>query len=128
GAEMGFGKPHKEVSDRVGHRHDSGFTFLAAVPLLRACRALSLSGLEFRPFAQALIAKVHCLLPAGLLNAWEFAGMCHLAKADAAKPELAVHRVRTTAPVAARVTPHLELGLLVGLVDQSLLCHLLSSP
>src|SRR6185312_7764297 len=67
-------------------------------------------------------------LPAGLLNAWELAGVRHLAQADAAQPELAVDRVRAAALVAAGVAAHLELRLLVGLVDQSLLCHLLSSP
>src|SRR4029079_10161552 len=68
------------------------------------------------------------LLPAGLLHTWQLAGVRHLAQADAAQPELAVNRVRATAPVAAGVAAHLELGLLIGLVDQSLLCHLFSSP
>src|SRR3954452_13305883 len=67
-------------------------------------------------------------LPAGLLHTWQLAGVRHLAQADAAQPELAVDRVRATAPVAAGVAAHLELGLLIGLVDQSLLCHLFSSP
>src|SRR6185369_14222258 len=67
-------------------------------------------------------------LPAGLLDAGQFAGMRHLAQADAAQPELAVDRVRATAPIATRVAAHLELGLALGLVDQSLLCHLFSSP
>src|SRR5690348_14152736 len=39
-------------------------------------------------------------LPAGLLDAGQFAGMRHLAQADAAQPELAVDRVRATAPIA----------------------------
>src|ERR1700712_5407737 len=65
------------------------------------------------------------LLPAGLLNTGQFAGMRHLPKADTAQAELAEHRVRASTPVAARVTAHLELRLLVGLDDQRLLCHLL---
>src|ERR1044071_2131851 len=68
------------------------------------------------------------LLPAGLLDAGQFACVRHLAQADTAEPELAVNRMRATALVAPGVAAHLELGLLVGLVDQSLLCHLLSSP
>src|SRR5258707_808672 len=71
---------------------------------------------------------VWVLLPAGLLHTGQLAGMCHLTQADAAEPELAINRMRAAAPVAPRVAAHLELGLLVGLVDQSLLCHLFSSP
>src|SRR5882757_7172765 len=67
-------------------------------------------------------------LPAGLLHAGQFARMRHLPQADSAQAELAVHGVGAAAPVATCVAAHLELGLLVGLVDQSLLCHLLSSP
>src|SRR5512132_3200230 len=37
------------------------------------------------------------LLPAGLLHTWQLAGVRHLAKADAAQPELAVDRMRATA-------------------------------
>src|SRR5690606_8265747 len=71
---------------------------------------------------------VRVLLPAGLLHTGQFAGVRHLAQADAAQPELAVHRPGTAALVAARVGAHLELRLALGLVDQCLLCHLLSSP
>src|SRR5215467_4192356 len=67
-------------------------------------------------------------LPAGLLDARQFARVRHLAQADAAQPELAVNRVRATALAATGVRPHLELRLALGLVDQCLLCHLLSSP
>src|ERR1700677_926213 len=38
-------------------------------------------------------------LPAALLHTGQFAGVRHLAQADAAQAELAVHRVRATAPV-----------------------------
>src|ERR1700759_2783451 len=75
-----------------------------------------------------LVSKSSCPLPAGLLHAGQFAGMRHLAQADSAQAELAVHRVRAAAAVAPGVAADLELRLLVGLVDQSLLCHLLSSP
>src|SRR3954447_3985995 len=68
------------------------------------------------------------LLPAGLLNAGQLTRVRHLAQADAAEPELAEYRVRAAAPLAAGIAAHLELGLLIGLVDQCLLCHLFSSP
>ena len=115
---VGVTQTRQEVCDWIRHCHDSGVTFLAAVP------CTSCAGL-LRTF-NGLGSGVR--LPAGLLDAGQFAGMCHLAKADAAEPELAVHRVRTATPVAAGVAANLELGLLVGLVDQCLLCHLLSSP
>src|SRR5882762_4170015 len=63
--------------------------------------------------------------PAGLRHARHFAGVHHLAKADAAQPELAVHRLRSTAAPAACVGAHLELGLAQLLLDKSLLCHAL---
>src|SRR5207244_2627775 len=62
-------------------------------------------------------------LPAGLLDTGQFAGVRHLPEADAAQAELAEHGMRASAPVAARVAANLELRLLVGLVDQRLLCH-----
>src|SRR6476661_3654459 len=55
-----------------------------------------------------------CWLPAGLLHTGQFAGVRHFAQTDAAQPELAVHRVRASAPVAPGVAAYLELGLLVG--------------
>src|SRR5690242_9428118 len=62
-------------------------------------------------------------LPAGLAHARQFAPVCHLPQADPAQAELAVHRVRTPAALAAGVATNLELRLLRGLVDQRLLGH-----
>src|SRR5581483_5052228 len=62
-------------------------------------------------------------LPAGLGDAGQLAGVRHGPQADTAEAELAVHRVRTAALLAPGVAPHLELGLAVGLVDQSGLRH-----
>ena len=49
--------------------------------------------------------------------------MRELAKADPTDAELAIDRARTTAPVAARVGPHLVLGLPLLLDDERLLGH-----
>src|ERR1700756_451183 len=49
--------------------------------------------------------------------------MGHLAQADSAEAELAIHRVRAAALAAARVRPHRKLRLALGLVDQSFLRH-----
>src|SRR4051794_3341259 len=68
-----------------------------------------------------------CRLPAGLAHTRQFAAVRHLAQADPAQAELAEHRVRTTAALAAGVGTNLELGLLGSLVDKRLLGHL-SSP
>src|SRR5215217_6745231 len=116
---IGVAQTCQEVCDRVRHGHDSRFTFLAAVPTVP-----NFWGAYRNLFVSWSVEP----LPAGLLHARQFAGVSHLAQADAAEPELAVNRVRAAALTAAGVPPHLEFGLLVGLVDQSLLRHLLSSP
>src|SRR6185312_16455410 len=102
---IGVAQTCQEVCDRVRHSHDSRFTFLAAVPTV----PIVWGGLP-QPVWLGM------LLPAGLLDARQFAGVCHLAQADAAQPELAVDRVRATALAAARVATHFELGLALGLV------------
>src|SRR3712207_3428915 len=61
--------------------------------------------------------------PAGLAHARELPGVSHLPQADPAEAELAEHRVRTTAPLAAGVAADRELRLAVRLLDQSLLGH-----
>src|SRR5262245_9474913 len=61
--------------------------------------------------------------PARLRHARDLTGVHHLPQADPAQAELAVHRVRTAAAVAARVRPHLELRLAPGLLDECLLRH-----
>src|SRR5215207_249386 len=65
--------------------------------------------------------------PAGLAHARELPGVGHLPQADPAEAELAEHRVRTTAPLAAGVTADRELRLAGRLVDQSLLGHVFVS-
>src|SRR5688500_20282230 len=67
--------------------------------------------------------RVERWLPAGLAHARELPGVGHLPRADPAQAELAEHRVRTTAPLAAGVAADRELRLAVRLLDQSLLGH-----
>src|SRR2546427_4205984 len=50
-------------------------------------------------------------LPAGLGHAGELSPVRHLAQADPAQPELAVHRVRPATALATRVGPDRELRL-----------------
>src|SRR2546423_9769235 len=64
--------------------------------------------------------------PAGLRDARHFAAVHHLAKADPAQPELAVHGARPTTPPAAGVGAHAELGLALLLLGQCLLCQCFS--
>src|SRR5690242_13813425 len=63
--------------------------------------------------------------PARLGHARDLPGVHELAQADAAELELAVHRVRPAAALAAGVRPHLELRLLRRFVLQSGLRHAL---
>src|SRR5688572_12955194 len=67
-------------------------------------------------------------LPTGLRDAGNLAGVDHGAEADAAEPELAVHRLRPAAATAAGVGPHLELRLALRLLDQCLLRHYFFLP
>src|SRR4051794_30618990 len=66
--------------------------------------------------------------PARLGDAGDLAGVRHVAEADAAEPELAVHRLRSPALPAARVGAHLVLGLPLLLLDQCLLGHYFLLP
>src|SRR5919108_71318 len=64
--------------------------------------------------------------PARLRHAGDEALMRELAQADAAQPELAVHRTRAPAAAAAAVRPRGVLGRAVGPHDHGCLGHLLS--
>src|SRR5438105_2756856 len=66
--------------------------------------------------------------PAGLGHARQLAGVGQNSNADAAEPELAVHRARPAAPPATGVGAHLELGLALLLFNQCFLCHQLCCP
>src|SRR4051794_40815246 len=76
----------------------------------------------------SVMVMVRASSPARLGHAGDLPCVRHVSEADPAQLELAVHRVRSPALLAARVGPHLELGLAVRLVDQSLLRHQLACP
>src|SRR3954453_13781292 len=61
--------------------------------------------------------------PTGLRHARHLAGVDHLAVADAAESDLAVHGTRPAAPAAPRVAAHLELRLALLLLNKCLLRH-----
>src|SRR6478752_7117130 len=61
--------------------------------------------------------------PAGLRHTRDLARVHHLAQADPAEPELAVHRMRPPAALAPGVRPDLELRLAPLLLDECLLGH-----
>src|SRR5688572_24536932 len=61
--------------------------------------------------------------PGALVHARQLAAVRHFAQAHAAQAELAVHRVRPAAALAAGVGADSELRLAVGLVDQCFLGH-----
>src|SRR3712207_2860525 len=70
-----------------------------------------------------IVMSVPPPLPARLGDARDLPGVGHVAEADAAEAELAVDGLRSPAAPAARVAAHLELGLLLLLLDQCLLGH-----
>src|SRR5512133_2638012 len=61
--------------------------------------------------------------PARFRHAGDLALVRELAQADPAEAELLVDRARAAAAIAARVLPHLEARLSLGLRDQGLLSH-----
>src|SRR5437868_11767738 len=65
--------------------------------------------------------------PRRLGDAGNLAGVHHLAHADPAQPETAVHRARPPTPPTARVATHLELRLRLLLDHECLLSHLYCS-
>src|SRR5437867_746931 len=62
-------------------------------------------------------------LPRGLRYAGDFTRMGHLPQADAAEAESAVDGLGPAASPASGVSPHLELGLALLLLDERLLGH-----
>src|SRR5271154_1793584 len=62
-------------------------------------------------------------LPTRLCHARYLPGVHHHTQADTAEPELAIHGLGTTTPLATGVAPHLELGCALLLLNQSLFCH-----
>src|SRR5262245_15557135 len=64
-----------------------------------------------------------CWLPGGLRDTGQLAQVCHVTDADAAKAELAVDRIRQSAPLTAGVGAHRELRLGGRLENQRLLGH-----
>ncbi len=95
-------QPREQVCDGVGHGHG-------------AC-ALPRRGIP-PPRGQDLPTFVLLgLLPAALGDAGKLAAVGHLAHADPAQAELAVHRVGPAATLAARVATHRELRLGSSLV------------
>src|SRR5690554_6340099 len=101
-------QPREHVCDRVSHCHGGFPPFLAVVS------ARPLRG-RYGPAAS--------WLPAALSHTGKLAAVCHLTKADTAEAELAVHRARTSAPLAPGIASHRELRGGLGLVDQRGLRH-----
>src|SRR3546814_12480620 len=62
--------------------------------------------------------------PARLGDAGDLPGVHHPAEADPAAAELAVHGVRTTAPLAPRVVAHIEIRCALLLLSKCILGHL----
>src|SRR5579875_3748444 len=71
-----------------------------------------------------MVIGARLLSPARLRDAGDLAGVHQLAQADPAQAELPEHRVRSPAPAAPGVGPHLELRRALLFLDQCLLRHL----
>src|SRR4029453_9010804 len=106
-------------------RASASFCFEDGIRTLSCSATLALRMRVSMSAIGSVIVIVRLLSPAGLRDTGHFACVHHLAQADAAEPELAVHSARSTATAAPRVRPHLELGLGLLLLDQCLLRHAL---
>ena len=62
-------------------------------------------------------------LPAGLLDARQFAGMRHFAETYSAETELAVYRVRSAASATTRIPTHLEFRCALLLFSECFFSH-----
>src|SRR5918994_3357218 len=82
--------------------------------------------LRIRVRKSAIGSVIDMRSPARLRHAGDEALVGELAQADAAQPELAVHRTRAPAAPAAAVRPRGVLGRAVGPHDHGCLRHLLS--
>src|SRR3954462_6748605 len=82
--------------------------------------------LRIRVRKSAMGSVIDMRSPARLRHAGDEALARELAQADAAQPELAVHRTRAPAAPAAAVRPRGVLGRAVGPHDHGCLGHLLS--
>src|ERR687893_2488610 len=82
--------------------------------------------LRMRVRKSAIGSVIDMRSPARLRHAGDVALVRELAQADAAEPELAVHRTRAPAAAAAAVRPRGVLGRAVGPHDHGCLGHLLS--
>src|SRR4051812_15922624 len=76
--------------------------------------------------SMSAIGSVNIASPARFRHAGDCALMGEVAQADAAEPELAEHRARPAAPVAARVVAHPVLLRALLLDDEARLCHVVS--
>src|SRR5262245_22023002 len=76
----------------------------------------------------SVIVIVRLPSPARLRDTGHFAGVHHLAQADAAEPELAEVRARAPATAAPVVRAHLVLGLALLLLDECFLRHACYCP
>src|ERR671933_726687 len=93
---------------------------MRAISRLRRLEGISTSSfaammpLRMRVRKSAMGSVIDMALPARLRHAGDEALVRELAQADAAKPELAVHRARAAAAPAAAVAPRRVLGLALG--------------
>src|SRR5438132_3948189 len=78
--------------------------------------------------SMSAIGSVNIASPARFRHAGDRALMGEVAQADAAEPELAEHRARPAAPVAARVVAHPVLLRTLLLDDEARLRHALLLP
>src|SRR5215217_9206369 len=104
---------------------------MRAISRLRRLEGISTSSLaammplRIRVRKSAMGSVIDMALPARLRHAGDEALVGELAQADAAQPELAVHRTRAPAAPAAAVRPRGVLGRAVGPHDHGCLGHLL---
>src|SRR4029079_15074855 len=98
---------------------------MSAIGAVMVMAGVSLSRCGFRNLnGLGPSARLVCWgLPAALGDAGQLAAVCHLAKADAAEPEFAIHGARAPAALASGIAAHGEFRLARRLHPQRCLRH-----
>src|ERR1700752_1942369 len=108
-------------------RASSAFSLEAGIWTVSWAARIALR-MRVRKSAIGSVIDMAWLLPGGLRHPRDLTVVGELAQADAAQPELAVHRMRTTAAVAASICTCLELRRARLLDAQRCLCHQAALP
>src|SRR5271169_4621806 len=101
----------------------ASFNFELGIRTVSNCAELAFWILVNMSAIGSVIVMVGPRSPAGLGHARDLPGVNHRTEADPAEPEFSQDRLRAATALAPGISPDLELGYSLLLLDQCLLCH-----